>query len=218
MREGGGPGQQRLDARVEMRVTLEIGNAHRAVEQGAGDRVLHAELGLERRLRAGIVGVRQAAAVRHDLDLRRVVSADAFLLAEREHHGDSRVGAAAAGKLLEAHGFAGDLERVGPVVEDLVEVIVAGAVEGVEEPLLVLEHGRVGVVAGFGEQGGEQAVAALSSRRTCGRSGSGSSLNSGNATSPFSISPSIASFEAVTSYAFRSTMYASAARYGTARR
>src|SRR5882757_424920 len=50
-------------------------------EQGAGDRVLHAELGLERRLRAGIVGVRQAAAVRHDLDLRPVVSADAFLLA-----------------------------------------------------------------------------------------------------------------------------------------
>jgi len=29
----------------------------------------------------------------HDLDLRRVVGADAFLLAEREHHGNSRVGA-----------------------------------------------------------------------------------------------------------------------------
>src|SRR6267143_1962165 len=117
------------------------------------------KLGLERRLRAGIVGVRQAAAVRHDLDLRRVVGADAFLLAEREHHGNSRVGAAAARKLLEAHGLAGALERVGPMIEDLVGVIVAGAVEGVEEPLLVLEHGRVGVVAGFGEQGGEQAVA-----------------------------------------------------------
>src|SRR6202040_4100321 len=50
MREGGGPGQQRLDARVEMRVTLEIRNTHHAVEQGAGDHVLHAELGLERRL------------------------------------------------------------------------------------------------------------------------------------------------------------------------
>src|SRR6202030_3249140 len=49
--------------------------------------------------------------------------------------------------------------RVGPVVEYLVEVIIAGAIEGVEEPLLVLEHGRVGLVAGFGEQGGEQAVA-----------------------------------------------------------
>src|SRR6516162_7694235 len=148
MREGGGPGQQRLDAPVEMRVALEIRNAHRAVEQGAGDRVLHAELGLERSLRAGIVGVRQAAAVRHDLDLRHVVSADAFFLAEREHHSDGRVGAAAAGKLLEAHGLAGDLQRVDPVVEDLVGVIVAGAVKGVEEPLLVLEHGRVGIVAG----------------------------------------------------------------------
>ena len=67
MREGGGPGQKRADARIEMRVALEIGNAHRAVEQGAGDCILHAELSLERRLRAGIVGMRRAATVGHDL-------------------------------------------------------------------------------------------------------------------------------------------------------
>src|SRR5262245_60791673 len=39
----------------------------------------------------------------------------------------------------------------------------------------------------------------LSSRRTCGRSGSGSSSNSANATSPYSISPSTVSSGAVIS-------------------
>jgi hypothetical protein len=74
--------------------------------------------------------MRQTAAVRHDFDLHDVARADTFPLAESEHGGDRRVGTAAAGKLLEAHGLAGDFQRIAPVLEDLVGGIVAGAIEG----------------------------------------------------------------------------------------
>src|SRR6516162_6327742 len=147
MREGGGPGQQRLDAPVEMRVALEIRNAHRASSRARATAYCTLNLAW-----SGVCGLGLSVCGRRRLcgmiSILDFVSADAFFLAEREHHSDGRVGAAAAGKLLEAHGLAGDLQRVDPVVEDLVGVIVAGAVKGVEEPLLVLEHGRVGIVAG----------------------------------------------------------------------
>src|SRR4030081_2840442 len=70
------------------------------------------------------------------------------------------MGAAAAGKLLEPDRLGFDLPRLAPVLEQFCDVERAGTVEDVQKALRMLEGVGGGIEAAFGQQGGEQAVAA----------------------------------------------------------
>ena len=125
-------------------VALEISQPDAAVQQRAGDNVLLAELALQRRPRVGVVGMRQALGMNQDVNRLDLVRIDIVRGADAEHGLDRRVGGAAAGVFLEANADADQIERITPIRQHPVDIVRPGAVEDVEEALLVFE----GVVIG----------------------------------------------------------------------
>ena len=89
---------------------------------------------------------------------------DAFrgqaVIAHQVHHRiDRRMGAAAAGMRLDGDAGIEDVKRVGPDLEDAVGIVIAGAVEHLEEALTMGEGIGTGGKALARQAGGDQAVA-----------------------------------------------------------
>ena len=109
-----------------------------------------AELGVERGARVRTVGVLEAPGMNPGLHPGHLIGGEAVLAHQRQQGIDGRVGAAAAGVLLDRDAGAHDVQRRSPGRHRAGGVVGAGAVEDVEEALLVLEHG--------GGVGGEAAL------------------------------------------------------------
>ena len=62
--------------------------------------------------------------------------------AQQQQRVDRRMGAAAARVLLDREAGPDDVVGLAPILEDRRGIVSAGAVEHLEEPLLVLERGR----------------------------------------------------------------------------
>jgi hypothetical protein len=113
-----------------------------AIEQRAHQAVLETKLGLQRALRVGAIGVLEPPLVDPCLeacDLGRLQ----IVHAQQQQQGvDGRVGAAAAGILLDGDAGIDDVPGVRPRREDPGRVVIARPVEHLEEPLFVLEGTR----------------------------------------------------------------------------
>ena len=162
----------------------------RAADQRPCGTVLLAELGSQRGMRIGIVGVRQPAPMRHDLQLGYLLRIQIMLLRHLDDALDGRVGRTAAGVRLQA-GIAGAVafERCIPIAQHARRVIGARAVEHIQEALLVLERRRIGSEPSLRHQRSEQAVARCRGRHAAAWSWCRNSLSGRTPTRPPAPAP-----------------------------
>ena len=140
--------QQGLHARVGVRLPLKVRQTDMAVQQGARQYILKAELGVQRAAGLRPVGVLQAALMNPGFNALNHVCGQGVLSHQRQHGVNRRVRAAAAGVLLDGDARRHDVQRRRPGGQCTRDVVSARAVENVQKSLFMLEHaGRVGCEA-----------------------------------------------------------------------